>query len=488
VSEFEMENSIVIITSSNPIESSFGTGFIIHRDQHGTYVLTCAHVVKDVGGPENVKARHISASLVALGSEDDIDLAVLCIDGLFDKPLLHLSSSGKTGDKFITIGFRENKKQRVTASLEGILGKKAGIDSIEHNEYLEAWNVGITDKDQLQRGNSGSPVIDKESGKVIAVISHRGGQGETGFAIAVKALKQIWHKMPVPLLKVLEPFNPQDTVPTSTDESNHNQSAAPIQGSTAELLTQEERMKLIALLCKLPNITYANVRHSLVSTLPAKLQSNNAFEKPPKIQITEIVDMVISDANYQVQDGSYPLMVLIQNAINRVKGSQIGGELQSFLDTLKDRLGVVPLIDTSSSLINRFTRILDNFILQMPASQYELRFISDSFDHYILQPDCETLGTHLTEVCATFLEFATLLKDLKAIPYLLRLRNSLIDFNRQAEVVKDDINRFCRMYGAVLEEDQPLGERQKIQKQLDDLIKFFSLVSETAKNLRSELR
>ena len=230
-----LRDSIVLITSSNPEESSFGTGFIIHRDERGTYVLTCAHVVKDVGGPEKVKARHIPASLVALGSENDIDLAVLCVDGLIDKPLLYLSSSGEAGDKFTTIGFREYGKQHVTVSLEGILEKKVGIGAKEHDEYLEAWSVGITDKDQLQPGNSGSPVVDQGSGQVIAVISHRGDKGETGLAISIKALKEIWHEMPFTLVKEIELDLP------SKPKSSKSSEEVPAQSISANLLTTEQK-------------------------------------------------------------------------------------------------------------------------------------------------------------------------------------------------------------------------------------------------------
>jgi hypothetical protein len=486
VSELELSGSIVLITSSNPGEDNFGTGFLIHRDERGTYILTCAHVVMDVGGPDKVKARHNPASLVALGSENDIDLAVVRVEGLQDKPLLHLNPNGKTGDKFTSIGFRENDMQHVHVSLEGILGKKVGIDAKEHNEYLDAWSVEITDNDQLQPGNSGSPVVDQCSGKVIAVISHRGGKGETGFAISIKALKEIWHEMPSSLLQEAKP----ETISTLKNEAESTHGEVQLQSSTAELLTQKERETLIALLCELPNINYANVRHSLVSMLPAQFQSNIDFDIPLEDHITEIVDTVVSDPHLQLADGSNPIMVLIQNALNMVKSSQLRNELQLLLKTLKERLGITPQTNTVTTSLERFILDLDDFILQMPAIEYELGLISDSFIDSIASPDCEIVSDHLSAICTQILKLDTIVKqshDLEVISHRIWLMDTLADFDQQAKVVQRSMENFCMTNEVILEEDQSVEELEKIQQQLDILSLCFTRVLETASKLSSKL-
>jgi hypothetical protein len=190
-------------------------------------------------------------------------------------------------------------------------------------------------------------------------------------------------------------------------------------------------------------------------------------------------------------DSFYPVMVLIQNAINRLKRTQLRGELQSLLDTLKGRLGVIPQINHVIPSVDHFIQYLDNFILQMPALQYELQCISNSFNDYDLQPDCETVSAHITEVCAPFLGLATLLKqsnDLKIISHRIWLLNALLDFNTQTKVVENNIHRFCEIYEKVLEEDLPEMEWQRIQNQLDDLMKFCRSVLETAEKLCNGLR
>lgn len=69
--------SVVLITSSDRGESHFGTGFVIDKDERNTYIVTCAHVVRDVGGPDKIKISGIQARVIASSPEDGADLAVL---------------------------------------------------------------------------------------------------------------------------------------------------------------------------------------------------------------------------------------------------------------------------------------------------------------------------------------------------------------------------------------------------------------------------
>ncbi|GGA52625.1 hypothetical protein [Okeania sp. KiyG1] len=48
--QLELEKSIVLITSANERKANvIGTGFPFYTEQNSTYLLTCAHVVEDVG-------------------------------------------------------------------------------------------------------------------------------------------------------------------------------------------------------------------------------------------------------------------------------------------------------------------------------------------------------------------------------------------------------------------------------------------------------
>lgn len=198
-------NPVVHITSNNP-ERKFGTGFVVFQDPSATYIVTCAHVVVDVGGRETIQAGGKPAEVVALGSNDGvsgIDLAVLKVPALENAMTFHLQNKGKEGSPFTTSGFQmyklqPNKFTFVSRELNGILGKRIFIGSSSVSS-VGAWDLKITDDFQLEPGYSGAPVIEETSGTVIGVISIREG-GKKGIAISIEALEKIWPQMPLALL------------------------------------------------------------------------------------------------------------------------------------------------------------------------------------------------------------------------------------------------------------------------------------------------
>jgi hypothetical protein len=191
-----LQDSVVLITSSIPNVDDFGTGFVLHRDEQGAYVLTCAHVVRVVGGLEKVKVGGIPAVVVASGSEDRIDLAVLRVEGLLDKPSLYLCAIGEKNKAFRTAGFQLYGKRFMIRPLHGILGEQVGVETRGQTMRTKAWDLKITDEYLLQPGYSGSPVLDEASGYVMGVVSDRQGEGKKGLAISIEALEETWQDRP----------------------------------------------------------------------------------------------------------------------------------------------------------------------------------------------------------------------------------------------------------------------------------------------------
>ena len=150
------------------------------------------------------------------------------------------------------------------------------------------------------------------------------------------------------------------------------------------------------------------------------------------------------------------------------------------------------MLDHQLVWLYRFIQSLENFVLQMPAIQFELRRISASFNHYICQRDCDNLYTHLADVCAPIPEFNTFIlqfHDSIIISNRFPLMEALQDFSSQAELTQNCINDFCMEYGTVLERDQPSAEREKIQQQLLKLRqKFYESAFKEAEKLKINLR
>lgn len=186
--------SVVLITSSDPGEGHFGTGFVIKKGEQTTCLLTCTHVVRDVGGPEKIEINGIQAKVIAFSPEEGADLAVLCIERLLDIPPLNLSATGEKGKSFSTAGFQLDGKRFVIRELHGNLGEQVGVQMKGQADRFKAWDLEITGEYLLQPGYSGSPVVDEYG--VIGVVNTRRGEGRTGVAISIETLTTIWQGPP----------------------------------------------------------------------------------------------------------------------------------------------------------------------------------------------------------------------------------------------------------------------------------------------------
>ncbi|HLC87083.1 MAG TPA: trypsin-like peptidase domain-containing protein [Candidatus Nanoarchaeia archaeon] len=154
-----------------------GTGFIITEDG---YLVTNAHVLS--GGRE-VEAITYEQDIIEaefIGYESNLDIALLKIDGTYNRLTLENSNKVQVGEKVIVIGNPLGLQFSVS---EGIVSAihRAGLGGLE--AYIQ------TDA-ALNPGNSGGPLINKE-GKVIGINNFKVGAGENlGFALESNYIKE----------------------------------------------------------------------------------------------------------------------------------------------------------------------------------------------------------------------------------------------------------------------------------------------------------
>ncbi len=200
-----LEESIVLITSASDKKANvIGTGFAFYREDNYTYLLTCAHVVEDVGGEENVLVNNIRAEVLVTGDVKGFDLAVLRVEKL-NVPLLQLISLSEAENREFKIPgnylYGEEKKVMLE-TVDGTLGKKRFAR--QNDKRVTAWNLLINQGDvatarlrqRLRKGYSGAPVVDLETAHVLGVATNMEKDGAEGLAISVEALKKIWPQMP----------------------------------------------------------------------------------------------------------------------------------------------------------------------------------------------------------------------------------------------------------------------------------------------------
>jgi hypothetical protein len=207
--------SVVRVTSRNPDINEFGSGFVVYHDaeQDTHYIVTCTHVIHDVGGADQVQVEGKEATIIVLDPSADIDLVVLRVAGLGNRAVLSLKAAGERGTPIEVTGFSYQGKQHIARTLHGTLGGSIAIDTRSQQGYINAWDLKIDGDYVLEPGYSGSPVVEQASGNVLAIVSHRVGSGQRGMALSVAALAKLWRDCPLSLnnAQTLTP-TPQESI------------------------------------------------------------------------------------------------------------------------------------------------------------------------------------------------------------------------------------------------------------------------------------
>src|SRR5689334_8633240 len=140
-----MDASIVLITSSARTNSNFGTGFIVHQAEDACFVLTCAHVIHDVGGRGKVRVEGRHAAVAAMGEIDLLDVALVRVKGLVSRPCLDLGigSHSSYGSPFLVLGFQEHADSFKLKPIRGTLGDAVQFAQKGSARRVSAWELSV---------------------------------------------------------------------------------------------------------------------------------------------------------------------------------------------------------------------------------------------------------------------------------------------------------------------------------------------------------
>ncbi|HEY2101895.1 MAG TPA: trypsin-like peptidase domain-containing protein [Chthoniobacterales bacterium] len=157
------------------VQNSLGSGVIVTNEGH---IITNNHVVDQVDDIEVQLADGRTKKARLIGSDSDVDLAVLKIEEPGVKPLkLGDSDAVQAGDMVLAVGNPFGFEETVTQGIISSKGRKNRRDGF--GDFLQ------TDA-AINPGNSGGPLVNL-AGEVIgintAIISRTGGSQGLGFAI-----------------------------------------------------------------------------------------------------------------------------------------------------------------------------------------------------------------------------------------------------------------------------------------------------------------
>ena len=156
---------------------SQGTGFIISREG---YIVTNYHVMENANAATIISSDGQEHVVSIIGFNDELDLALLKIDGSYERIRLGNSNNVQAGEKVIAIGNPLGLQFSVSQ----------GIVSAIHREGPNGLEAYIQTDAALNPGNSGGPLINKE-GRVIGINNCKvGGSESLGFALESNFIKE----------------------------------------------------------------------------------------------------------------------------------------------------------------------------------------------------------------------------------------------------------------------------------------------------------
>lgn len=173
----EAEKHVVQIEGQSDQTTTTGSGFL-YNDKGD--IVTNAHVIAE---SDMIYVRTANAHLypaAIVGIDDETDIAVLRVPELSGRSFIEIEKEKTTeiGDEIIALGSPHGFQNTVT------LGIISGLDrnfSVDGYDYKNVYQISA----QITHGNSGGPLINRYSGKVIGVNSVGTEDGTIGFSIPI---------------------------------------------------------------------------------------------------------------------------------------------------------------------------------------------------------------------------------------------------------------------------------------------------------------
>lgn len=174
-------------TTAGTYAEKTGTGFVIE----GGLIVTNAHIVEG-GEYTNIRLRTtngylpiISCEVIALDVDKDLALLEPAID-LSDRPYFEFDFSTTPDTDYTIIGHPLDKKW---VTVTGKYNGDVDISRLIQNGWSKDEIVRTTSFNvSIQRGNSGSPIID-EDGEVVSIISAVDPINAVGYGVMAQDIK-----------------------------------------------------------------------------------------------------------------------------------------------------------------------------------------------------------------------------------------------------------------------------------------------------------
>lgn len=176
------------VPSQPEISHGLGSGFIVSEDG---YILTNEHVISSADKIEVTMAgRDKPYPASKVGSDHDLDLAVLKIDAGGNLPTVPLGNSDsiRVGDWVVAIGNPYGLDHTVTVGVISAKGRPVAVQDRQYKNLLQ------TDA-SINPGNSGGPLLNLK-GEVVGINTAINAQAQgIGFAIPSSTVQSVFNDL-----------------------------------------------------------------------------------------------------------------------------------------------------------------------------------------------------------------------------------------------------------------------------------------------------
>ncbi|WP_067730086.1 S1C family serine protease [Oceanobacillus damuensis] len=173
----EAEKSVVQIEGQNEFSKITGSGFLYNEKGD---IITNAHVIQNA---DAISIRTSNAEIypaAVIGVSEEVDVAVIRVPqlaGLSPLPVAE-ESLAEIGDEVIALGSPHGFQNTVTL---GIISGTERNFSVEGYDYSNVYQISA----QISQGNSGGPLIKRDTGEIIGINSVGTQDGTIGFSIPI---------------------------------------------------------------------------------------------------------------------------------------------------------------------------------------------------------------------------------------------------------------------------------------------------------------
>ncbi|WP_238591044.1 S1C family serine protease [Oceanobacillus picturae] len=171
----EAEKNVIQIEAQNDESTLTGSGFLFNEKGD---IITNAHVIRDADTiyVRTANAQIYPAAVVGIG--DSLDVAVIRVPQLAGKNYLEVEKdlNAEIGDEVIALGSPHGFQNTVTL---GIISGAERNFSVDGFDYSNVYQISA----QITHGNSGGPLIHRNTGKVVGINSVGTEDGTIGFSI-----------------------------------------------------------------------------------------------------------------------------------------------------------------------------------------------------------------------------------------------------------------------------------------------------------------